>query len=66
METEPKLKIGTVRQELYKSLLQTDPQSQPVEYLDILDHYEGEVLRETQETRRKSLFEKLGVEVEEK
>lgn len=58
----PAFQKTSVREELFNSLMAMNPLEKPVEYIDVLDHYELEVLRETQEKRKVAFFKKLGIE----
>lgn len=58
-EIQMEVQQSTVKEQLYEALQQINPIEQPVEYLDVLDHYEQEALRESQEERREKVFTKL-------
>ena len=53
---------STVKEELYKELVETNPRTEPLKYLDILDQYEREDMRVRQIERRKKLLERLHYE----
>ncbi len=48
-----------VKKDLFDALTNTDPVSEPMQYLNILDQYEQEDLRIRQVDRRKKMLERI-------